>query len=125
MGEHVEDNTFRISRITVQENSGTLVSFVRQFSSVAVILRRFFKDTGNNYTRYNYMGEWHSHPSFSLEPSAKDCQTVWEIVDDAEVGANFVVLIIVRQANTNLEAAASLFLPGRQLLKCQIVREQV
>lgn len=49
---------------------------------------------------------------------------MWDIVEDATVGANFVVLMIVRWTNSGMEASATLFLPGRQLLECQIIREQ-
>jgi len=124
MGEHISQNTFRISRIAIQDNGGTFISFVRQLSAVVATLKRFFRDTGHNFTRYNYLGEWHSHPSFSLEPSSKDCETMWDIVEDATVGANFVVLMIVRWTNSGMEASATLFLLGRQLLECQIIREQ-
>jgi proteasome lid subunit RPN8/RPN11 len=40
-------------------------------------------DTGHDFSRYNYLGEWHSHPRFGLYPSADDVSaknTVMEIV---------------------------------------------
>jgi len=39
-----------------------------------------FRETGHDYTRYNYLGEWHSHPSFALEPSHRDSESMWRLV---------------------------------------------
>lgn len=58
-------------------------------------LAAFFELNGGDYTRFNYLGEWHSHPCSEPLPSMTDIQTMQSIVDDPEVGANFLILFIV------------------------------
>jgi proteasome lid subunit RPN8/RPN11 len=121
MGEHVSDGVFRVKDLTVQRRGGTFASFVREVRTALVPLRRFFVETGHDYIRYNYLGEWHSHPSFPAEPSRRDSETMWRIVDDPAVGANFAVLLIVRLgAEGELEGSVTAYLPGRRRLQATL-----
>src|SRR3954454_23962035 len=80
MGEHVKDNIFRIYDITVQTQGGSWISFVRELPrSMKKNFHQFFRKTNYQYSKYNYLGEWHSHPSFELSPSSRDIQTMLEI----------------------------------------------
>lgn len=80
--------------------------------------------TLSSYSQYNYLGEWHSHPSISPEPSQKDIQSMLEIITDEEVGANFVILLVVRLKDAQeLEAAATVFIPDRSYFTCEVVKE--
>jgi [CysO sulfur-carrier protein]-S-L-cysteine hydrolase len=73
-------------------------------------LADFFARTGHDYLRYNYLGEWHSHPRFQPIPSPEDRATMLELVKNPLVGANFAVLIIVRLRRwSRLELSATLF----------------
>jgi integrative and conjugative element protein (TIGR02256 family) len=99
MGEHVAEEVFRISDISVQRSGGTHVSFIRDPSKHRAQLQQFFARTGQDYSRFNYLGEWHSHPSFEPTPSPKDIQTMQSIIEDDEVGANFLTLVIITLAN--------------------------
>lgn len=96
MGEHVAVGTFRVVEITVQRKGGTFASFVRFAEAIFGPLEKFFRARHCDYVRFNYLGEWHSHPSFALHPSAKDHQSMLEIVRDPEVGARFAVLLLVK-----------------------------
>lgn len=123
MGEHIGENTFEICDITVQSYNGTWVRFVRQISGVMrKNLNYFFSKTEFQYRRYNYLGEWHSHPSFSLTPSSQDIQTMWEIVNDEAVGANFAVLLIVKIESQSVQGNVTLYVPGNPVLKGEIVK---
>jgi len=125
MGEHLSANTFLIRDLTVQRQGGTLASFVRIAQSIVGFVKRFFQETGHDYVRFNYLGEWHSHPSFTPKPSATDCETMWSIVEDSEVGANFAVLVILRLSeNDILEGTASVFLPPRRILAGTLMFEE-
>lgn len=124
MGEHVGEDTFRVAEITIQRRPGTFATFVRALAGVAHALTRFFRRTNYEYTRFNYLGEWHSHPSFALEPSASDRQSMLEIVEDPDVGANFAVLMIVRLQNDELEGAAFVFQPGGQISRAALELEE-
>lgn len=124
MGEHVGEDTFRVAEITVQRQPGTIATFVRALADVAQALTRFFRRTNYEYTRFNYLGEWHSHPSFALEPSASDCLSMLEIVEDPDVGANFAVLMIVRLDGDELDGAPFIFQPGGQVSRAALEFEE-
>lgn len=96
MGEHVGVNRFRVADLTSQAKGGTFARFVRFADAIVQPLRTFFQAKNHEYTRFNYLGEWHSHPSFSLEPSATDNQSMLDIVRDSSVGARFAVLLLVK-----------------------------
>lgn len=124
MGEHVAEKVFRIKDITIQRRHGSFASFVRVIEEIINPLKQFFQNTGNKFTRFNYLGEWHSHPSFFPEPSYKDCETMWKIVNDPTVGANFATLMILRlDANDKLEGTVTIFLPSEKKLSANLVIE--
>ncbi len=112
MGEHILENVYRVKDLTIQTHGGTSVSFMRVMQGVFRPLQHFFHGTDYNFTRFNYLGEWHSHPAFAPQPSSLDSQTMWEIVEDSEVGANFAVLMIVRLDGAgSLEGTTTVYLP--------------
>lgn len=124
MGEHVSEDVFRIKDLTVQRR-GSFASFVREIGAALKPLRRFFQETGRDYTRYNYLGEWHSHPSFPTEPSRTDSESMWSIVEDPAVGANFAVLLIARLGSGGeLEASATAYLSNRRRIVAALETEQ-
>jgi len=96
MGQDLGADRFRVSEVSVQMHGGTFASFVRLVQDCLAPLQRFFQTTKNNFKRFNYMGEWHSHHSFALVPSLKDHKSMFGIIEDDRVGANFVVLFLVK-----------------------------
>jgi hypothetical protein len=125
MGEHITHNTFRVLDITVQRQLGTFASFIRAISGITLALSRFFRRTNYVYPRFNYLGEWHSHPSFVLKPSSSDCEAMLQIVNDSAVAANFAVLVIVRLQGHNLQGAAFIFMPGGIPRQAILVFEEI
>lgn len=123
MGEHLEGEVFRVAEVTVQRE-GTVATFVRLIWDAVTSLKQFFARTGHQYRRFNYLGEWHSHPSFRLHPSDRDSETMWGIVDDPEVGANFAVLLIVRLQEGRLDGQGFVYLPGNQMQPVTLVMEE-
>ena len=120
MGEHVSEGVFRVKDLTVQRR-GTFASFVREVGAALVPLRRFFRETGHDYVRYNYLGEWHSHPSFTPTPSHRDSESMWSIVEDPAVGANFAVLLILRLGTGDkLEGSATAYLSDHRRLEAAL-----
>jgi hypothetical protein len=95
MAEHVGVDTFSVTDLTLHRR-GTIASFVRRIEEALGSLHDFFRRTRHDYTKFNYIGEWHSHPCFEVEPSLKDDAAMREIIGDVTIGANFVVLLVVK-----------------------------
>ena len=74
-------------------------------------MKRFFSQTCEEYTRFNYLGEWHSHPSFSVTASNMDVRSMQTLARDPEVGANFLALLIVRLSAGRLAGSGSVYWP--------------
>lgn len=111
MGEHVGLNLFAVREVTVHRR-GAFASFVRRIEDAIGRIRAFFQETDHDYSRFNYIGEWHSHPSFAPYPSKTDDQSMLQIVQDKEVGANFAVLLIVKLGSEGeLVSTAHTYLP--------------
>jgi proteasome lid subunit RPN8/RPN11 len=114
MGEHISENEFRILDITIQKMYGGFAFFKRIVYDLVEPMKNYFRQTGHNYKQFNYLGEWHSHPSFSLYPSTTDHLTMKELIEDARVGANFVILIIVKLNTLNeLEGTVTVYENGK------------
>jgi len=125
MGEHIDEGVFRVKGVTIQHYGGSFAAFVRKVQDVIAPLTEFFRATDNNYTRFNYLGEWHSHPSFVSMPSSRDRETMRGIVDDPWVGANFAVLLIVKLNETgHVEGSVTVFQPGGHEYLGELVVEQ-
>lgn len=126
MGEHVSENLFRIVECTVQARGGTASRFVRQPEDPDAALKRFAEEHGHDHHRFNYLGEWHSHPCHPLVPSGMDIETMTDIVEAPDTGANFAVLLLVRLDRAGgLAAAAQAHLPGSHVWEVAVVIEQV
>lgn len=125
MGEHVGVNTFRVKEFTLQRRGGMFATFVRLVQDIVRPLQAFFRSTNHNYTKFNYLGEWHSHHSFSLEPSERDHSTMREIVDDPQFGAHFVVLLLVKLAREErLECSATIYQPAADPFTGKVLQEE-
>jgi integrative and conjugative element protein (TIGR02256 family) len=111
MGEHVGHNHFAVRSLTIQ-GVGSIASFLRGIREAISAIRAYFSSTGRDFSRFNYLGEWHSHPIFSTEPSSTDHSSMQEIAADPKVGANFVVLLVFRlDGDRNLQGSAHTYLP--------------
>jgi integrative and conjugative element protein (TIGR02256 family) len=123
MAEHVGPDHFVVRRLTVQ-GGGRFASFVRGTRSAFRALSEYFRQSGHDYTRFNYLGEWHSHPSFSVQPSGTDHRSMLDIVTNAKVGANFVVLLIFKLVDRDrLEGSAHTYLPDGTIATSTLVLE--
>jgi len=106
IGYKKADNHFAISEATVADdtNSFNMASFIREpFKSMKTLFKSF------RAKNHNYIGEWHSHPNFSLYPSPYDVKTMKGILADSGYGVNFALLIITKLANGRPAMAGFLF----------------
>lgn len=96
MAEQVAPGHFRIVDFSLDMASGSHAFFRRDSDKHLRTLGEFFERTGSDFARFNYLGEWHSHPSFSVHPSSTDIHSMMEIVHDERIGISFAVLLILR-----------------------------
>ena len=112
MGEQLEPSHFRVTEMTFQRHGGMLARFVRNARLALVALQQFFTHAGHRYQQYNYLGEWHSHPSFEPRPSSTDHESMIDVVCHQNTGANFVLLFIAKLNESNqLEGSVTVYLP--------------
>ncbi|WP_425106514.1 Mov34/MPN/PAD-1 family protein [Ancylobacter sp.] len=95
MAEQIGVDHFRIIDFSVDDQTGGPAHFVRSPEYHQKALANFFARTGENYARFNYLGEWHSHPSFAVRPSTEDSSSMMSLVQ-GERGITFAALLIVR-----------------------------
>jgi len=121
MAEHVGTNEFVVREVTINRR-GTFASFVRHIHDVWSKLSRFFDQTKHDYARFNYIGEWHSHPSFEPMPSAVDHHSMADIITDKSVGGHFVVLVVVKlNSQKTLVGSVHTYLPNGIVEKSSLV----
>lgn len=109
MGEQIAPGHFRIVDLSIDSQTGGLSHFVRSPEVHAEALRAFFLETNHQYGRFNYLGEWHSHPGFSVSPSIQDVASMTDLVE-GERGIEFAVLLIVKLHRRNrISCSCTLF----------------
>lgn len=87
---------FRLMDFSTDLYSGTHTNFRRDPRLHQKALDEFFDRTGRDFGRFNYLGEWHSHPSFAVNPSVEDVQTMVDLVENPRSAITFALLLIVR-----------------------------
>lgn len=114
VGEHVNNDCFRLLDFSVQRQGGSGACFTRDPAYHRPFLAQFFDKTGHDYQYFNYLGEWHSHPSFPVDPSTTDMQTMNDLLSDPEQNATFALLLICRlDPGSQLALAVAAFQAGR------------
>ncbi|WP_132034486.1 Mov34/MPN/PAD-1 family protein [Aquabacter spiritensis] len=94
--EQLAPGRFRIIDFSLDSHSGSHANFRRDPALHHKALTAFFEQTGRDFSRFNYLGEWHSHPSFPVRPSREDIDTMTDIVEDSSSEITFALLLIVR-----------------------------
>lgn len=95
LAEQLRADSFRLVEHTVDEQAGTSSRFRRSETQHSIAREEFYERHENEFLKFNYLGEWHSHPSFAVRPSLTDCDTMQSIVG-GDRGLPFAVLLIVR-----------------------------
>ena len=122
MGEEIGDQEFQIVDFSVDTASGTRDQFVRDSDQHDKALSAFFERTGAEYGRFNYLGEWHSHPSFSVHPSLQDVYAMQDLVNGSG-SVDFAVLFISRlRWYWCFECSAHLFVRGHPPSEVRVTR---
>jgi len=98
IGRKIEESSFEIIDISISDEDRKFFfsSFFRGIKKSEKLLRYHFKRKSGYY-----IGEWHSHPKFSLSPSYQDINTMIGILNDKNYGVSFTILLITK-INCNL-----------------------
>lgn len=121
MAEQVEAGHFRLVDFTIDEVTGSAAHFVRSVEHHYRSLDRFYEETGLDFARFNYLGEWHSHPHHLPIPSSIDIASMQDLVD-GERDIPFAMLLIVRTAWwRRLLLSATLFQRGAAQERIEIL----
>lgn len=104
--ENLGNGQFRIVAMSFQRSGGSVASFVRDPLFHRRFMRRFMARTGNQPERFNYFGEWHSHPSFVPLPSGTDVAQMQQLISARDQAANFLVLLIAKLNSSGVVEAS-------------------
>lgn len=104
----ISNELFEIDDIYIEKNVGSF-AFVTLINNKKYqkFQKTYHEKNNNDYVRHNYIGDWHSHPSFELNPSSFDIKEVKE--DLKASNAKFLIQIIVKAENENLIGNAFYF----------------
>ncbi len=108
MAEQIEPGSFRLVEFSVDSLTGGAAHFVRSVEDHQAALESFFERTGADYARFNYLGEWHSHPNHLPVPSTEDARSMENLVS-GERNIPFAVLLVVRATWRGLACTATMF----------------
>lgn len=123
MAEQVKSGEFRIIDFSIDDITGSAAHFIRSPDHHRAALEAFFARTGNDYSRFNYLGEWHSHPNFPPFPSTTDLISMHELLDE-EHNISFAILLIVKRSWwRKLICTATLFRQGEEPSNIQVSTE--
>lgn len=111
-GEQLVPSNFLASDLTFQKRRGTFSRFIVDLIQSARDALQFFDKTQHRYERFNYIGEWHSHPSFNVYPSITDVKTMRELVRDPNFKGHFAILMITKLESETIKAGGWLFDPN-------------
>lgn len=93
--EEVSDGRFLVADLSVQRD-GSSSNFYRDPEQHGEFIRDFHDRMGHMPERFNYLGEWHSHPTYPALPSDDDFAQMQKLMDDSEQKSTFLVLMVVK-----------------------------
>jgi integrative and conjugative element protein (TIGR02256 family) len=108
MAEQIAPGASHVVDFTIDARKGSAAHFVRSVDDHRLALTAFFERTGSDFHRFNYLGEWHSHPNHPPVPSTEDASSMRGLVS-GEREIPFAVLLIVRAGRRTLTCTATLF----------------
>jgi [CysO sulfur-carrier protein]-S-L-cysteine hydrolase len=124
-GEDLGEGRFLVADLSVQRSGGGVAHFLRDPGAHRRFMRRFLARNGNDYARFNYLGEWHSHPRFPALPSSTDLQQMQALMDERGQQARFLVLLVVKLGRDGeIEATGHAFRRGAQIVQVRVMGEE-
>lgn len=110
--QQIGDGRFLVVDVSVQRN-GTQSRFERDPAQHRAFIRRFHLRMDHRPEIFNYLGEWHSHPTHTALPSDVDLRQMQDLVEDDEQMSTFLALMIVKlDEQGELRGSVHGFRPG-------------
>lgn len=121
-GEQLDEGCFRIVEATRQRFwPATHDRFCRKGTQARKDILSLHRRYCGQAQRFNYLGEWHSHPSAPVVPSLCDEMTMASLLAEQAGAVNFLVLVVVRFSYTGvLEIGAHAYLASGHILVCEV-----
>ena len=121
-GEQLSEGYFRIVEATLQSSRiGTGSRFCRDGVQARKLVTSLHRRYGGRAEKFNYLGEWHSHPDVPALPSRRDNMTMSRLVAQQAGAVNFLALVIVRISEVGvLEIGARAYLASGHVLPCAV-----
>lgn len=83
--------------------------------------KKYHKKHKFDYLNHNYVGDWHSHPSFECVPSNYDKR---EVEDElAHSNANFLIQLIVKMVENNIIGRCFIYQENKSMEECELLFE--
>jgi len=93
--EHLGDNIFKIDSVYLEPKPGTTTYVKLVVNRVYQAFQNsFHKKHQYHFSKFNYIGDWHSHPLFECIPSSFDVEEVQKDLKNSN--ANFLVQLILK-----------------------------
>lgn len=108
MARQIAPGKFEIVDFSVDEVTGDREQFVRNTMLHDGVLNDFFERTGRDYSNFNYIGEWHSHPNLPVVPSVTDLTSMENLVN-GERDIPIAALLVVRSDDPSEFTATATF----------------
>ena len=116
VAEQIAPGEFELVGFTVDLEVGTRDRFHSFPSLHTDQLDQLLAENGNRMGRVDYLGEWHSHPTFPPVPSEMDMAAMIDMVENS--GTSFAALVIVRLLSAaKIEATITTFQRGEPPVK--------
>ncbi len=121
-GEQLAEGDFRVVEARQQRfGGGTCTRFHRRGAGARKQVLALHKQFGDDPERFNYLGEWHTHPNAPVWPSLQDEVTMYQLLADQGEAVNFLVLVILKvDEEEGLQIGAMTFLSSGHRIRCEI-----
>lgn len=120
VAEQLAPGEFELVGFTVDLEVGTRDRFHSFPSLHSEQLDQLLAENGNRAGRVDYLGEWHSHPTFPPVPSEIDMVAMIDMVENS--GPSFAALVIVRLLGTaRIEATITTFQRGQSPVNGRLI----
>ena len=121
--EDLGNDTFRIDEVYLEPKPGT-TTFVKLFINQEYVSfqKNYHKLRKNNFSKFNFIGDWHSHPLFECFPSSYDIREVEE--DIKKSNAIFLVQLILKVIKGKLIGNAFYYTRGLSAKKITLTIQE-